>query len=274
MSREPWEAFELPLGSLTGLRFIDSHVHLADYEDPSQELAFASTGGNLLVTAGVGFESSSRGQILSREHPSLVASFVGVHPSEAEKEGAPDWLPELLRDASGVGEVGLDPKYSEVSRRSAQVRLLDLQLGAAEKAGKPVQVHSRGAERECLDLLGSYSLKRVLLHWFQGEGESAEALGRGYYVSFGPALLVSKKLQRISLSYDPDLVLVESDGPVPFAALDGAGGSWLIPSVVHRLAELWGSSFEDTSGRVLATSLRFLGQKGRTPGQPGGVSKA
>lgn len=145
--------------SESGPRFIDSHVHLSDYDEPGQALGFATSMGALLVSAGTGASSSLRGVSLSKEHPTIVKAFVGVHPSEAEREGRPNWLEGALSDAAGVGEIGLDPRYSEVAKESAQMRLFRFQLAAAEKAGKPVQVHTRGVERECLDVLATFRLK-------------------------------------------------------------------------------------------------------------------
>jgi TatD DNase family protein len=275
LGRASWESVELPRRGWTDLRFIDSHVHLGDYEDVQQQLAFASACPGLLVTAGTDSRSSAKGVALSSEHPSLVKAFVGVHPSEAERESEPDWLEGMLRGAAGVGEIGLDPKYSAAGRESAQMRLFRLQLGLAEKARKPVQVHSRGAEGECLEVLGTFDLKAVLLHWFQREEDLARAGGRGHYVSFGPAMLVSKRLRRIASAWDRDRVLVESDGPVGFAALGGIGGSWLLPSVVFELAELFGSSYEETARRIVKNSLEFLGVGGVDPPTAGhGGSKA
>jgi TatD DNase family protein len=255
----------MPRRDKAGLRFIDSHSHLGDYVDPGQVLSFASSTCTLIVTAGTDVSNSLHGVSLSREHPELVRAFVGVHPSEAEQERDLGWLEGALREAAGVGEVGLDPKYSAVDRGSPQMKLLLSQLDAAENAGKPVQMHSRGAERECLDALETFSLKKVLLHWFQGEKEVAEADGRGYYVSFGPALLVSKKLQRMAKVWGRDRIVVESDGPVRFAALGGVGGSWLIPTVVFKLAELFSCTFEETRGAILRNGLDFQDWKGISP---------
>ncbi len=201
-----------------------------------------------------------RGASLVKAHPHRLRAFVGVHPSEAEREPDVGWLEAEVRRATGVGEIGLDPKYNAADR-SAQVGLFRKQLAVAEKAKKPVQVHTRGAERESLDILSSFRLKAVLLHWFQGEELLGEANDSGSYVSFGPALLVSKKLQRMAASWDTTRLLVESDGPVSFSALGGASGPWLIPSVVFKLAEVLGRPNEDTARIVRDNTLAFLSEK-------------
>ena len=128
----------------------------------------------------------------------------------------------LWEAADGVGEVGLDPKYSEVSPGSAQMRLFEGQ--------------------------------------FEGEEQLGRVLARPRaFVSFGPAILYSKKLLRSARKCPPESVLVESDGPVPFAALGGPEGPGLVPSVAFRLAELWGKSLDDTVLQLSSNAASFLG---------------
>lgn len=245
----------------TGLRFIDSHIHLGDYADPDQIIRLTRAFDGLLVSVGTGASSSARSVSLQRGHPDAVRAFIGAHPSEAEKERELGWLERGMSAAAGVGEVGLDPRYSEVARGSPQTDLFQRQLALAEKAKKPVQVHSRGAERDCLDTLSAFRLKAVLLHWFQGEELSVEANEKGYYASFGPAILVSKKLQRIAKAWDRDRILAESDGPVPYDALGGVSGPSLVPSVVFKLAQLLGLQFDDAARHLLGNTSAFLAEK-------------
>lgn len=226
-------------------------------------LSFARANDMLLLSSGVDRHSSERILGLAREHPDVVQAFVGIHPSEAGKGLDLSWLQSALKDASGAGEIGLDPKYSSLGTESPQMKAFEAQLAAAEKAGKPVQVHSRDAERACLDVLSSIRLKSVLMHWFQGEELVGVIRDRGYFVSFGPALIYSKKLQRIASSSDPRLVLSETDGPVAFEALGGVQGPSLVPSVVFKLAELWRVSFEEGRESISRNGFRYLGVAGK-----------
>lgn len=241
------------------MRFVDSHVHLCEYKDPRPVLLYAGRSETLLVSSGVDRDSSGRTLRLAQAHPESVRAFVGVHPSEAAKTQDLDWLAQSLEESAGLGEVGLDPKYSEVAGGSAQMKAFEAQLEAAQSVGKPVQVHSRGAERLCLDVVGGFRLKAVLWHWFQAEEMLGAVRDNGGYVSFGPALLFSKKLQRMAAALDPGQVILETDGPVAFDSLGGAAGPPLVPSVAFRLSEVWGVSFEEARARTLASSLRYLG---------------
>jgi TatD DNase family protein len=239
------------------VRFVDSHLHLE--RGDSETLASALATDLLLVTCGVDYETSSFGAMVARKYPGTVRAFVGVHPSEAEKEGALDRVEGLLENATGVGEVGLDPKYSDTGQGGAQMRAFLAQLEAAQRSEKPVQVHSRGAEEQSLDVISGYRLKSVLMHWFQSEEALPRALESGCFVSFGPALLYSKKLQRMALRCDPGRVLVESDSPVSYGPLGGVHGPSLVPSVIFMLGELWRVSFEEARSAVTLNAERYLG---------------
>jgi TatD DNase family protein len=238
-------------------------LHLSQYEDPANLLKFAKSSGTLLLLLSTNRSDSMITLRFADENAGWVVPFVGVHPSEALVETSLDWVETATRGAEGVGEIGLDPRYSEAKAGSPQMENFQRQLSIAERQSKPVQVHSRGAEKECLGQLGSYSPNGVLLHWFEGESEVKEAADRGYFVSFGPALLYSRKLQRMASEYPADLILSESDGPVTFSALGGASGAWLIPSVVFKLAELKRDSFESLSEGVARNCAAYLGKGGK-----------
>jgi TatD DNase family protein len=249
----------MDLGAL--VPFCDAHVHLPAYPEPGAVVADAKRRGMRLVSVGVSVAEVSPGLRLRDESPDTVRCFIGVHPSEAASTPTGlDALSSLWEAADGVGEVGLDPKYSEVSSGSAQMGLFEAQVGVAGRLKKPLQVHSRDAEGTCLDVLDGYSLGPVLMHWFEGEELLARALSRQRsFVSFGPAVLYSKKLQRMAKRCSPDAVLTESDGPVAFAALGGVGGPGLVPSVAFKLAELWGESLDQAVAQLSLNAKRYLG---------------
>jgi len=239
----------------------DAHVHLPAYPDPREVVADAKRRGMRLVSVGVAVEEASLGLRLRDESSEAVRCFIGVHPSEAASTPTGlDALSPLWESADGVGEVGLDPKYSEVSSGSAQMELFKAQVGVAGRLKKPLQVHSRDAESTCLDVLDGYSLGPVLMHWFEGEELLARALSRQRsFVSFGPAILYSKKLQRMAKRCSPDAVLTESDGPVAFSALGGVGGPGLVPSVAFKLAELWREGLDEAVAQLSLNAKRCFG---------------
>jgi len=264
LERKEWSEI-LPKGG-RGMRFIDSHLHLSEYGNRTSWAAFARFSETMLVSSGIDSKSSLATLQLAEGSGGrpVVKAFVGCHPSEAEKGADLNWFEAALERATGAGELGLDPGYAGFGQKGDQMTSFTRQLKVVERSGKPLQVHSRGAERQCLDTLSSYRLGRVLKHWFEGEPQLEAVLDRGYFVSFGPALVHSKRLQRMASRYDPAHVLVESDGPVSFKALGGAEGSALIPTVIFKLAELWHEPFSETQEKILRNSLHYLGDSEKT----------
>ena len=246
------------------MHFADSHLHLSEYADYGPLLRIADLSKIMLFSTSVDRSTSLVTLGIARGKPDPVKAFVGVHPSEAWREPNLDWFEEALRTATGAGELGLDPNYSEVSPRSPQMGTFNRQLAAVERIGKPIQIHSRDAEAQCLEVLSTYQLGSVLMHWFENESLVREVVDRGYFLSFGPALLFSKKLQRMATMAAPEQVLAESDGPVAFKPLGGVSGPSLIPSVLFKLAQLWKKTFTEAQELVLENSSNYLGAGGKT----------
>jgi len=246
------------------LSFCDTHLHLADFPDAEGSITLARGSNILLYSNSTNLRDSDRNLELAKNYPDLIKAFVGVHPSDAGKGLDEEELESLSRDATGIGEVGLDPKYSAATEGSAQLRIFRLQLKLAETLGRPVQVHSRGAGEACLDNLESFTPPSVLLHWFEGSELAPRAAAKGYYVSFGPAILYSKKLAGIAKGYPRNLILTESDAPVTYSPLgEAVSGPSLIPTVVFCLSQLLGLDFAEMARTVSENSRRYLeGKKG------------
>jgi TatD DNase family protein len=245
------------------MKLTDAHMHLPEYPVPSEVIEKAKTRGMRLLSCTVAPAQAELNVRLADENHGTVWCFLGVHPSDAPEgvpvsSGDPFW--KLLERCDGIGEIGLDPKYSTTDEKSAQMKWFVAQLAAAEKLDKPVQVHSRGSEKECLDILGTFRLPSVMMHWFEGQADEAvhRVVSRGYFVSFGPALLYSKRIRRLAERIPEERLLTESDGPVAFGALGGIGGPDAIPSVLFGLAEVRGRSFDEMGIRVEENSGSFL----------------
>ncbi|MGA2199011.1 MAG: TatD family hydrolase [Nitrososphaerales archaeon] len=243
------------------MTLVDAHIHLPAYSGREGEVRLAGTGSMLLVSCTVNPSEAAESLRMRSERPLNVRCFVGVHPSDVTGELSVSALAPFLDQCDGIGEIGLDEKYSPITEGSAQMGAFLYQLTAAEKLGKPVQVHSRGAEEKCMEILGTFNLKSVLMHWFEGEGLVSEIASRGYFVSLGPALLYSKKLRRIARALPAENILTESDGPVPYGPLGGASGPSLIASVIFGLAGIRGGTYEGLEKQVEENSKRFLGEE-------------
>lgn len=237
---------------------MDSHVHLSDprYE-PALELACLEKTGTLACCVSTS-EQDSRATLELASRSGSVVPFVGVHPSSAGSDIGP--VLEMAGRADGIGEVGLDPSYEAGGGRQRAV--FGAMLSRAEELALPVSVHSRGSLDEVLGALRSFSLRGVLLHWFDGSKRQMDAaMDAGCYVSFGPLLLYAGEKQALLARADPDRILVETDGPVGFSHCFGGRSArpCFAHSVALRAARALGVPYERMLGTLRANSSRYLG---------------
>jgi len=133
----------------------------------------------------------------------------GVHPWEAERAaGHP--LPELPAECRAIGEIGLD--YARPADRRKQEILLRAQLQRAEELGLPVVLHCVRAFEPLLKILADYRLRAVVFHGFIGSKEqAAEALKRGFYLSFGVRSLQSPRTAEVLRTLPRERLFLETD---------------------------------------------------------------
>ncbi|RLF16232.1 MAG: hypothetical protein DRJ97_01365 [Thermoprotei archaeon] len=212
------------------LKVVDAHAHLEELEDLEAKLTKAfNLGVVAVVTAGSDLESSVFALEVGRRVERLgvkVYGAVGLHPWSL-KELSPGGVEEVLRfveakakEAVAVGEIGLDYWLPEARKEGAgrelQRKVFARQLRAAKDAGKPVVVHSRGAWRDCLDMVKEAGVE-ALFHWFSGPLDVLkDLLSCGYYVSATPAIDYSEEHINVVKHTPLTKLLVETDSPVKY----------------------------------------------------------
>jgi len=250
--------------------FVDSHIHLSDYSNEAQIseiINYLQSTNSVVFCMSENVKTCELTSILANKFPDNVKNFVGIHPKYASQQELENF--QLFYEnnsvfVDGIGEIGLDKKYHpDINDFSTQKKIFEILLEFAEQNSKPVSVHSRMATRETLDLLQSYNLS-VMLHWFSGNTrEMKDAQDLGYYLSFGPASVYSKKLQKLIIDADRSLTLVESDGPVHYSVCFPGSVSDVryVPSVLHNIANLWHEEFSYIINIICNNSVHYLNSK-------------
>ncbi|MCE2510533.1 MAG: TatD family hydrolase [Alphaproteobacteria bacterium] len=205
---------------------VDSHCHLSfpDYrEDLDQVMARAEAAGiGFMLTISTKLSDFPNVVGVAEAYPNVWCS-VGIHPHEAEGEGAEvgaEHLVKLTRHPKvvGIGETGLD-YYYEHSPREAQQRAFRAHIAAARETGLPLIVHSRNAEAETVGILRDEMGKGTfsgLIHCFTGTDVLAEgALELGFYISLSGILTFKKadELRETVRKIPLERLLVETDAP-------------------------------------------------------------
>lgn len=246
---------------------LDSHIHLSDPEYDSDIPYIIKCMEKMHIKACCVSEDllSSKKTIDLSKKTELIFPFVGIHPGKADEKLEPilELINQNIGGIAGIGEIGLDSTYvSSESEFQRQEQLFRGQLVIAEKIQKPISIHSRKTLDKIYEIIPSYSLRGMVLHWFDGSKQQlTKAMDLGFFVSFGPLLLYAKDKQVLLSKTEINRILVETDGPVKFSrcfALKPAQVSF-IPSIIFCASKVLRKSYDEFSAILEKNSNDFLG---------------
>lgn len=258
------------------LKFVDAHMHLSDpeYHDKIDFLIGEARKSNVvaLVSNSMDLRTSIGSLKLSERYPKLVYAALGVHPWTVNKM-QPDELQTVIKliqenrnntNLVAVGEIGLDVKNLKKEETSAlQLNVFKEMLGLAEKLDLPVIIHSRGTTEKVVEILPSFKLKRVLLHWFSyPKSLISTIVDRGYYITEGPPTVYSQGIRQVVKRVPLENFLTETDGPVKFFREPFKGRMTVpsfVPMVVEAVAEIKKMDVEEVADQILKNFTEFFG---------------
>ncbi|MBY0313908.1 MAG: TatD family hydrolase [Bdellovibrionales bacterium] len=202
--------------------WIDIHAHLNFLEASPEEsiLTAQKYGVQRIITIGTEPNDLSIVLGLARKHYPTVCCTLGIHPHEAQL-----FTPEIeklilkegpSKEVAAVGEIGLDYYYNN-SPHDVQRDAFHKQLELAEKLGLPVEIHTRDAEADTIEILEKFRGKvKGVIHCFTGTMWLAEkALDLGFNISMsGIVTFKNAQALRDVANYVPiDRLHIETDSP-------------------------------------------------------------
>jgi TatD DNase family protein len=225
---------------------IDAHSHLDRYEDALKS-ALEEIERHSILTISNSMDLQSYGRNLEiAEACDWVLPTFGVHPWNApEYVGGLEDLHSAIEQSPMLGEIGLDYHFVEdASLYPAQRTVFEFFLAAAKEQDKVVNLHTKGAERQVLELLDRYDIQRAIVHWYSGPLDLFhELITRGVYFTIGAEVLFSQHIQTIAQELPPEQLLTETDNPGgPNWLMGTPGMPLLIWDVVQAVAELRGTT--------------------------------
>jgi len=180
---------------------------------------------------------------IAKKSKYVIPAF-GIHPWNAHKYvNKAEFVKKLIDKNEIVGEIGLDHYYvKDKSKYPAQRRIFSLFLSKSKN--KIVSVHTKGAERETLDLLRKCGNQKVVIHWFSGSVDVLrEMIKEGYYFSIVPEVKSSEHIKEIVKNIPLKQLLTETDNPGgPASYLGEMGTPILIRTVIEEVAKIKGET--------------------------------
>jgi TatD DNase family protein len=275
---------------------IDTHTHLESFARQGvldATLARARDAGlEAMITIGTSPDDWTLYRDLAQAHRGFVHFSVGIHPCAVDAEWeralaqiAPFWKTggaDASASASNqsavptpvaLGEIGLDrfhlPKDGAQAEKlfAWQRSAFTAQLALAKRLGCPIVIHSRGAFRECVELIDASGVEwsRVVFHCFtEGAADMAELTRRGGVGSFtgiltyGNANAVRDAAKALGLAR----FMLETDAPYLTPAPHR--GKPNEPAFVRHTAEyaaekVFGVSYDELAATTTASARRFFG---------------
>jgi TatD DNase family protein len=214
--------------------FVDLHCHLQfkDFDEDRGEVLAEMKKNNVIgINVGVDEKSSRDGIELSKKHPGLLWSTVGLHP--LYPEGVYD-IENLLKDESlnknisGIGECGLD--YFRITAdnidepdldktKDFQKEIFIHQIKMSIKYDFPLMLHVRDSYGKTLEILQE-NFKGVVkeykgnVHFFAGTvDEAKEFLDLGFSISFTGVATFVESYEDLIRFVPVERMFAETDSP-------------------------------------------------------------
>jgi len=265
------------------MSLIDTHTHLESFFRKG-ELAGAldrarAAGVDAMIAIGTSPDDWEMYCGIAREQAGFVHYSVGLHPCAVEAAWASAlaqvegfWGGAAPRPVA-LGEIGLDRFHLPKDAAEAE-KIFGWQraafaggLAIAQRLGCPVVIHSRGAFRECVEMIDASGVawSRVVFHCFtEGEAEMAELTRRGGCGSF-TGILTYKNAEAVRAAAKAQglaRLMIETDAP--YLTPMPHRGKPNEPAFVRHTAEfaargVFGVGYEELAAVTTANARRFFG---------------
>ena len=229
----------------------DTHAHYDDeqFDGDRDELltSMPDLGVGTIVDVSATYESCEKVLALAGKYPYVYAA-IGVHPDEVGElnEDKIQHMKELCRNKKvvAVGEIGLD-YYWDKEAHDIQKRWFIEQLKMAQEAELPVNIHSRDAAKDTLDIMRQEHAGPTggIIHCFSSSAEMAmEYVRLGYYIGIGGVVTFknARVMKEVAAAVPLNRIVVETDcpylAPTPYRGKRNA--SLYLPLVIEEIARI------------------------------------
>lgn len=256
------------------MKLFDSHCHLNDekFNEDRDELILKlnNEGVEKLVTAGYSLESSKEAINLASRYNFIYAT-IGISPNDIPdningiKEEI-DQLNELYKTSEkivAVGEIGLDYHWNTRNKDLQQYAFIE-QIKLANKLELPIQIHTRDAVMDTIDILKTNQVKYGgIFHCCPFNRELVkEGLKLGFYISFaGPTTFKnSKNASEIINMVPDDRFLVETDSPYlsPEPYRGKRNDPRNVQYILRKIAQVKEKTFEEVQNMAYENAKRIF----------------
>ncbi|MBD3303613.1 hypothetical protein GF343_00555 [Candidatus Woesearchaeota archaeon] len=264
------------------MNLVDVHCHLNHEkfnEDRDKVVERAKKAGvKVIITSGVNVPTNREVLELTKKYD-IVKCTLGIYPIDAlnikidaldevglARQAEPfdvdkelEFIKSKKDEIMGIGECGMDFKYLKDYEKQ-QKETFQKCIDCAEKIKKPIIVHTRSAELECVEMLESSKLKKVILHSFGGrKSVIRRAADNGWSFSVPAVIARLQHFETLVSLVNINQLLTETDAPwlspVKFERNEPANIIWSI----RKIAEVKKFNEQETADSIFLNYQRMFG---------------
>ncbi|MFX1503804.1 MAG: TatD family hydrolase [Promethearchaeota archaeon] len=245
---------------------IDIHCHANLYLAINEIINEAKTVGvEKIISVGMSVLSIERILEISSKYDILYPAL-GIHPEEVKMnmdvDTQLDSVINIIRknkeNICAIGEIGLDHHFVKNHELyPLQKKIFEKMLSLAQELELPVNLHTKGAEKIVFDILLSYKIPNVNIHWYSGPEKYLDlGIERGYYFSITPAISYSPAVKKTVLKIEKEFLLLESDGPVKYSGKIGTPA--MIREVLNKISKLKSMDSKELEQQIEKNTQRIF----------------
>ncbi|MHA1398989.1 MAG: TatD family hydrolase [Candidatus Heimdallarchaeaceae archaeon] len=234
------------------MKFHDVHCHLPInyfYKKIDEYMvSWEKMGLEYVVSASMKYSEMLRSVEISQKYDKIIAGL-GIHPWKVKQslsEERQNEIKELAKNNSPIvlGEIGMDYHFiKEQKYYPFQEETFRYFLELSEKHNLPVNIHTKGAEKEIYEILNTFAIpsSNVLVHWYSGpENILHKFREMGVFFSINPSVLTGSTHKRVLEEVPLTQLLSESDGNVKYTIKGErvVGSPAIIPRILQKIVEV------------------------------------
>jgi len=236
--------------------FIDIHCHLDRCKGNAEDIISRARKANvgIIVNNGVGKETNKKTLELSKKFEEIKAAL-GIYPIDALKltdkeiDSEIDFIRKNKDKVVAIGEVGLDLK--ENRDLDKQIKNFEKFIRLSMDLNIPIIVHSRKAEKECIEILEKTRTKKVIMHCFSGDFKLVERIKNNmWYFSIPASIKFSEHFQKLAKEIPIEQIFCETDSPYLHPEKKMNNEPALVVESYKKIAEIKGISLRECEIKI------------------------
>jgi len=199
--------------------FIDIHSHIDICKDIDILIKNAKKENVKILTAGTSPKSNRKILELKEKYPEINICL-GIYPIDALKlseekiDSEIEFIKKNKNKISAIGEVGIDLKENSEQTLETQKENLKKFGNLAKELDVPIIIHSRKAEKECIELLEKLNYNKIIMHCFSGNMKLVDKIIKNNWNLSIPANVKhSEHFQKIVEKTPIKQLFCETDSP-------------------------------------------------------------